>query len=145
MRRFDLFINPKKDPNVRQRERVAEEEEVALTDEAPKLASTSNHEIQLDYDPQVYFMTGKRTIDRLIRQYPDGNYNGKDVENFKMALQSLKVAAKKYQENLLWEDAEFAWHYLEAAAQDLIIKNEARVQKEYCHAQLNIPMPPSRR
>ena len=79
MRRFDLFINPKKDPNVRERERVAEEEEVALTDEAPKLASTSNHEIQLDYDPQVYFMTGKRTIDRLIRQYPDRNYNDKNI------------------------------------------------------------------
>ena len=141
MRRYDLFVNPKKDPNARQRERVSEEV-VALADEAPMQGSTSQFESVGEYDAEVYFMTGKRTIEKLVREYPDGNYKGDDAENFTMALRSLKVAAETYQADGSWDDAKFAWNYLEEAAQDPVIKSDAKAEKEYCHARLTVPTPP---
>lgn len=88
------------------------------------------------YEPEVYYRTGKKVIEAMMRKYPQGNYAGQDAENFMMALQSLKVAAEKYQEQQRWDDAELAWELIESAANDLTIKLDASIQKAHCQQQM---------
>ncbi|OGT41516.1 MAG: hypothetical protein A3F13_03695 [Gammaproteobacteria bacterium RIFCSPHIGHO2_12_FULL_40_19] len=94
------------------------------------------------YTADDYYKTGKKAIEDIMKRNPNGEYTGKDAENFVMALRSLRVAAEKYQAQNTWDDAALAWHSIELAAQDPTIKTDAQTQKAYCRQQLLTPMRP---
>src|SRR3990167_3364474 len=94
------------------------------------------------YTADDYYKTGKKAIEDIMKRNPNGEYTGKDAENFVMALRSLRVAAEKYQAQNTWDDAALAWHSIELAAQDPTIKTDAQTQKTYCRERLLTPMRP---
>ena len=117
-------------------------EALSAASAAVNVQRDSTSEAVPTYTADDYYKTGKKAIEDIMKRNPNGEYTGKDAENFVMALRSLRVAAEKYQAQNTWDDAALAWHSIELAAQDPTIKTDAQTQKAYCRQQLLTPMRP---